>query len=56
MTKEKVLGIVRHILTFVGGVIVAKGFIQETASEELIGGIMTLIGVLWSIIDKNKTE
>jgi hypothetical protein len=56
MTKEKVLGIVRHTLTFVGGVIVAKGFIQETASEELIGGIMTLIGVLWSIIDKNKTE
>jgi len=54
MSKEKVLGIVRHTLTFVGGIIVAKGFIQETATEELIGGIMTLIGVLWSIIDKNK--
>jgi len=56
MSKEKVLGIVRHILTFAGGVIVAKGFIQETATEELIGGIMTLVGVLWSIIDKNKPE
>lgn len=56
MTKEKVLGIVRHILIFVGGVIVAKGFIQETVSEELVGSIMTLIGVLWSIIDKNKPE
>jgi hypothetical protein len=54
MSKEKVLGIVRHTLTFVGGIIVAKGFIQETATEELIGGIMTLVGVLWSIIDKNQ--
>ena len=25
MSKEKVLGIVRHILTFAGGIIVAKG-------------------------------
>ena len=56
MSKEKVLGIVRHFLTFAGGVIVAKGFIQETVSEELVGSIMTLIGVLWSIIDKNKPE
>jgi hypothetical protein len=55
MSKEKVLGIVRHILTFTGGIIVAKGFIQETASEELIGGLMTLIGVIGSIVDKNKT-
>jgi hypothetical protein len=55
MSKEKVLGIVRHILTFAGGIIVAKGFIQETATEELIGGLMTLMGVIWSIVDKNKT-
>jgi hypothetical protein len=40
---------------FKTNIIVAKGFIQETASEELIGGLMTLIGVIWSIVDKNKT-
>lgn len=55
MSKEKVLGIVRHVLTFTGGIIVAKGFIEETISEELIGSVMTLIGVIWSIVDKNKT-
>jgi hypothetical protein len=54
MSKEKVLGLVRHTLTFVGGIIVAKGFIQETAVEELIGGLLTVIGVVWSVIDKNK--
>lgn len=55
MSKEKVLGVVRHILTFAGGIVVAKGFVEESLSEELIGSLMTLGGVVWSIVDKNKT-
>ena len=35
MTKEQVLGIVRHALT-------------------AIGGLMTAIGFIWSVVDKNK--
>jgi hypothetical protein len=50
--KEKVLGLVRHALTFVGGVVVAKGLLDESLAVEVIGGIMTLIGSIWSIVVK----
>jgi hypothetical protein len=52
LTKEQVLGIVRHALTFVGGIFVMKGFVDETTVTEIIGGAMTLTGAIWSIIDK----
>ena len=54
MNKEKVLGIVRHTLTFIGGALVAKGLATDDISNELIGAIMTLIGGIWSIVSKNK--
>jgi hypothetical protein len=52
LTKEQVLGIVRHTLTFVGGIVVMKGLVDEAVVTEIIGGVMTLTGTIWSIIDK----
>lgn len=52
LTKEQILGIVRHALTFVGGIVVMKGLIDETLVTEIIGGALTLTGAIWSIIDK----
>jgi len=52
LTKEQILGIVRHALTFVGGIVVMKGLVDETMVTEIIGGVMTLVGVVWSVIDK----
>lgn len=54
VTKEQVLGIVRHTLTFVGGLLVMKGLVDETTVTEVIGGIVTLTGTIWSIIVKNN--
>ncbi len=54
LTKEQVLGIVRHTLTFVGGIIVMKGLVDEATITEIIGGVMTLTGTIWSVIDKNN--
>jgi len=54
MKKEKILGIVRHILTFGGGLIVSKGWIDESLYTELVGGLLTLVGGIWSVLDKNK--
>jgi hypothetical protein len=31
-----------------------KGVLDESTSEEVIGGVVTLVGTIWSIIDKNK--
>jgi hypothetical protein len=52
--KDQLLGLIRHALTFVGGIIVAKGLVDESLSEEVIGGVMTLVGAVWSIVNKKK--
>lgn len=52
MSKERILGVVRHTLTFVGGVLVMKGLIDEAVATEIIGGVMTLAGTIWSIFEK----
>lgn len=54
MNKEQFLGILRHTLTFVGGILVTKGLIDETLTSEIIGGIITLAGAVWSITSKTK--
>jgi hypothetical protein len=54
LTKEQVLGIVRHTLTFAGGILITKGLIDESTSMDIIGGAMTLIGTIWSVVEKNK--
>jgi hypothetical protein len=53
LTKEQILGIVRHALTFVGGILVMRGLVDETVVTEIVGGVMTLTGAVWSIIAKN---
>jgi len=54
--KEKTLGIIRHALTFVGGVLVTQGVIDDALFMELFGAVMTLVGGVWSVIDKKKAE
>jgi hypothetical protein len=54
LTKEQVLGIVRHILTFGGGILVTKGLLDEGMVTEISGAVITLIGAIWSIVAKNK--
>jgi len=54
MNKDQILGILRHVLTFAGGLIVAKGLADDTTITELIGGLITVIGATWSIIAKAK--
>jgi hypothetical protein len=53
-SKEQLLGIVRHSLTFIGGIFITKGLIDESILNELIGGAIALTGAIWSIVVKNK--
>ena len=53
MNKEQVLGIIRHALTFIGGILVIKGITTEAVSNEVIGAVLTAVGSVWSVI-KNK--
>lgn len=56
MTKEQVLGVVRHLLTFVGGAVAAKGVISESQLFEISGAIVTLIGSIWSVAEKRNRQ
>lgn len=52
INKDTIMGLVRHILTFGGGFVVAQGHIDITQLETAIGAIVTLVGLVWSAIDK----
>ena len=54
MTKDQIFGVARHVLTFLGGFLIVKGYLDESLLNELIGGAITLAGTIWSIVDKNK--
>ncbi len=56
MKKEIVLGIVRHTLTFVGGILITKGLVDASSVQELSGALITLIGGVWSILQKKNAN
>jgi hypothetical protein len=49
-----VLGFIRHALTAAGGALVAKGYIDSTGLESVIGGLITAVGAAWSAYDKRQ--
>jgi hypothetical protein len=54
MNKEQILGIIRHALTFGGGFLVTKGWSDDSTNAELIGGLLAVIGAVWSIVSKAR--
>ena len=54
MLTPAVLGIARHILTLIGGYLVAKGTIDNGMAETLVGAGVSIIGVVWSIVNKRS--
>lgn len=56
LTKDQLMGIVRHVITFVGGILVTKGLIDDSILTEIIGGTVALSGAIWSIVSKNKSN
>jgi hypothetical protein len=54
MNKEQVLGIVRHILTFGGGIVVSRGLLDEATMTAVVGAVITIGGALWSILAPEK--
>lgn len=51
---ETISGVLRHILTFGGGYVVAKGYADDATIQTVIAGVVALGGVVWSAISKKK--
>jgi len=55
MTQDQILGIARHVLTTFGGILVSKGFIDESSMVALVGAVSTIAGIAWSLYAKRIT-
>jgi hypothetical protein len=54
LTKEQTEGLIRHTLTTIGGAVVMLGLVEEGLVIEIVGGIITAVGFVWSIVEKVK--
>lgn len=54
MKKEQIFGLIRHTLTFVGGLLFYNGFLDDSEAAGVVSATMTLIALIWSIVEKNK--
>ena len=54
MNKQKIMGIIRHVLTFGGGWAVGQGLIDESTMLEVVGALSTIIGAVWSYAAPEK--
>jgi positive regulator of sigma E activity len=54
--KSAVIALLRHLLTFIGGTLVAKGLLDTETLQEIIGALITLLSVGWMTIDKVKVK
>jgi hypothetical protein len=57
MLKPAILALIRQILTVAGTALVAKGYVQASDIEPVIGALLTIGSVMWSVADKRgRTE
>lgn len=52
MSAAVTLAFVRHLLTFGGGILVARGVLDTATMEAIIGAVVTIAGAVWSVADK----
>lgn len=56
MNQDQVLGLVRHLLTTLAGMAVAKGYADDSTATTIVGGAVALVGVVWSLVAKKKAK
>lgn len=54
--KDTILGFVRHLLTFGGGFLTSAGIATASEIETGVAAIATLVGLVWSILDKRNRQ
>ena len=52
MLKPAILALIRQVLTVAGTALVAKGYVEASDIEPVIGALLTIGSALWSVADK----
>ena len=52
MLRPAILALVRQMLTVVGTALVATGYLNASDIEPVIGALLTIGSVVWSVVDK----
>ena len=56
LMQSAVIALLRHLLTFIGGTLVAKGILDSATLKEIIGVLITLLSVGWMAVEKVKAK
>lgn len=54
--QSTIIALLRHILTFIGGTLVAKGLMSQEMLMEIIGALVTLLSTGWMFASKAKPK
>ena len=52
MLKPAILALIRQVLTVAGTALVAKGYVEASDVEPVIGAVLTIGSAIWSLYDK----
>ncbi len=52
--QAKWAGQIRHVLTVIGGALIAGGYADESTIQEILGGVMAATGLILSWTSKAK--
>lgn len=56
LLKPMIEGIIRHVLTGAAGVMTTNGYITGDESQQAVGAIAFLVGLVWSGFQKYKDK
>lgn len=54
MDQAQILGILRGVLAALGGSLVANGVINDGQLQTIIGAVLTIAPIVWSVIQKHQ--
>lgn len=53
---DKIAALIRHALTTGAGFLVGAGYLDNAQAESIIGGLMAVLAVGWSLYAKTKKD
>ena len=56
MDKETVLGIIRHVLSAIGGILAARGYLSSGEVETIVGLGLVIAGMVMSYLEKRQRK